>query len=97
MEGTEDNAPTPVPDKSLSQIAEFKQSIKREAEDDSITAGEEPQLVRKKMVLPQKNTLPVKLPAKRQGVRSATSNGSAVKTPVKSDGNSKITSFFSNK
>jgi hypothetical protein len=94
-EGTEDNAPLPVPNKSSSQIAEVKQAIKREAEDDGDT-NEEPQPKRTKPS-PQKHASPAKTPAKRQGTRSATSNGSAAKSPVKTDGNSKITSFFSNK
>ena len=97
VEGTEENAPIPVPDKFLAQIAEVKQGIKREPEDDSATAGEESQLKCKKTASSQKNTPSVKLSAKKQGIRSATSNGSAARTPVKSDGNSKITSFFSNK
>lgn len=91
VEGTEDNAPLPVPDETPSQLAEIKQGIKREADDDSPTAHEEPQAKR------NKTASPVKTPAKRQGTRSATSNGSAAKTPAKSDGNARITSFFSNK
>lgn len=98
VEGTEDNAPLPVPDKSSSQVADVKQGIKREAEDDdSPIAGEESQAKRSKTASPQKHASPVKTPAKKQGTRSATSNGSAAKTPVKSDRNAKITSFFSNK
>jgi hypothetical protein len=97
VEGTEDNAPLPVPDKSKSQIAKVEQGIKREADDDVPTADEEPQAKRSKPTPPQKHASPVKTPAKKQGTRSATSNGSAAKAPVKSDGNSKITSFFSNK
>lgn len=97
VEGTEDNAPLPVPAEPPSQTAEVKQGIKREAEDDNATADEEPQSKRSKTASPSKHTSPVKTPAKKQGTRSATSNGSAARTPVKSDGNSKITSFFSNK
>ncbi|KAF2626205.1 DUF159 domain protein [Macroventuria anomochaeta] len=96
VEGTEDNAPLPVPKKSPSQVAEVKQGIKREAEDESPTTGE-PQAKRNKTASPQKHESPVKTPAKKQGTRSATSNGSAAKTSVKSDGNARITSFFSNK
>lgn len=91
VEGTEDNAPLPVPDETPSQLAKIKQGIKREADDDSPTAHEEPLAKR------NKTASPVKTPAKRQGTRSATSNGSAAKTPAKSDGNARITSFFSNK
>lgn len=97
VEGSEDNAPLPVPDKFPSQIAEVKQGLKREVGDDSITAADEPHLKRSKPASPSNLRSPVRTPAKKQGTRSATSNGSAAKTPVKSDGNSKITSFFSNK
>ncbi|KAF1352729.1 DUF159-domain-containing protein, partial [Lizonia empirigonia] len=97
VESSEDNAPLPVSDKSPSQIAEVKQGIKREVEDDSTTAADEPHLKRSKPASPPNLRSPVRMPAKKQGTRSATSNGSAAKTPVKSDGNSKITSFFSNK
>ena len=97
VEGTENNAPQPVPDKSPSQAAEVKQGVKREAEDNSPSVGEEQHAKRNKTASPQKQAPLVKTPAKRQGTRSATSNGSAAKTPVKSDGNAKITSFFSNK
>ncbi|KAJ4318536.1 hypothetical protein N0V94_004393 [Neodidymelliopsis sp. IMI 364377] len=97
VEGTEDNAPLPVPDKSQSQIAKVEQGIKREADDDVPSADEEPQAKRSKPTLPQKHASPVKTPTRKQGTRSATSNGSAAKAPAKSDGNSKITSFFSNK
>jgi hypothetical protein len=97
VEGTEDNAPIPVPDASSLQVAEVKQGIKREPKDESTTADREPQVKRNKTASPQAQASPVKTPAKKQGTRSATSNGSAAKTPVKSDGNARITSFFSNK
>ncbi|KAF9700592.1 hypothetical protein EKO04_001581 [Ascochyta lentis] len=97
VEGTEDHAPLPVPDKSPSQVTKVIQGMKREAEDDSTTPGDEPRPKRSKPASPQKHSSPVKTRAKRQGIRSATSNGSAAKTSVKSDGNSKITSFFNNK
>ncbi|KAJ4350574.1 hypothetical protein N0V95_004623 [Ascochyta clinopodiicola] len=97
FEGTEDNAPLPVPDESPSQATKGIQGTKREAEDDSTTSGQGPPLKRVKPASPPKHASPTKTPTKKQGTRSATSNGSAAKTPVKTDGNSKITSFFSNK
>ena len=97
VEGTEDNAPIPIPDASSLQVAEVKQGIKREAKNESTTADGEPQAKRNKTASPQKQASPVKTLAKKQGTRSATSNGSAAKTPVKSDGNARITSFFNNK
>lgn len=97
VEGTEDNAPLPIPDKLPSKVEEDQRGIKREAKDDSPNLGDEPQTKRNKTASPQKNSSPVKTPARKQGTRSATSNGSAAKTPVKSDGNARITSFFSNK
>lgn len=96
LEGTEDNAPLPVPREMPSQAVDVKQGIKREADDDSL-AEIEPRVKRNKTASPQKHASPVKTPAKKQGTRSATSNGSSAKTPVKSDGNARITSFFSNK
>ncbi|KZM28543.1 uncharacterized protein EKO05_0005994 [Ascochyta rabiei] len=95
--GTEDIAPLPVPDDSPSQAMKLIQGMKREADDDSTTSGQGPQLKRIKPTSPPKLASPMKKPTKKQGTRSATSNGSAAKTPVKTDGNSKITSFFSNK
>lgn len=94
VEGTEDNAPLPIPDKSPLKVEEVHKGIKREAVDDDPT--EQP-AKRNRTASPQKHTSPVKTPARKQGTRSATSNGSAAKTPVKSDGNARITSFFSNK
>lgn len=97
VEGTEDNAPLPIPDISPSQVAEVRQGIKREADDSSPTAGAELQQKRGKLSSPQNHASRAKTPTKRSGTRSATSNGSAAKTPAKSDGNARITSFFSNK
>ena len=96
VEGSEDNAPRPVPDKSISQVAGVQQGIKREA-DDNPGGVVEPNTKRNKTASPQKRPSPVKTPAKKQGTRSATTNGSAAKTPVKGDGNARITSFFGNK
>ena len=96
VEGSEDNAPRPVPDESISQVAGVQQGIKREA-DDSPGGVVEPDTKRNKTASPQKRPSPVKTPAKKQGTRSATTNGSAAKTPVKGDGNARITSFFGNK
>jgi hypothetical protein len=93
VEGTEDNAPLPVP--------ATPKGIKRErneAEDDGNTAAVEPPEKMRKAASPAKkaSVSPTKTPAKKQGTRSATSNGSAAKTS-KGDGSQKITSFFSNK
>lgn len=97
VEGTEDNAPLPNPDKLSSKVEEHYRGIKREANDDSPNLEDRPKAKRNKTASPQTNPSPVKTPAKKQGTRSATSNGSAAKTPVKSGGNARITSFFSNK
>jgi len=104
VEGTEDNAPLPVPVTSEPLTNEIQKGIKRErneAEDDSDTAATgPPEKMRKPApsASPAKKTTasPTKTPAKKQGTRSATSNGSAAKSS-KGDGSQKITSFFSNK
>ncbi|KAF2844763.1 DUF159-domain-containing protein [Plenodomus tracheiphilus IPT5] len=103
VEGTEDKAPMPVPSISESQTGNEPTSIKRERSDEDghgSTAAAEPQAKRSK---PAASASPIRspakkasTPAKKQGTRSATSNGSAAKTP-KADGSMKITSFFSNK
>jgi putative SOS response-associated peptidase YedK len=100
VEGTEDNAPLPIPATSASQDDEPK-GIKREHDGDAIDdTADEPQHKRSK---PLASASPIKspakqtsTPAKKQGTRSATSNGSAAKAS-KADGSRKITSFFSNK
>ncbi|KAI4709361.1 hypothetical protein J4E89_006110 [Alternaria sp. Ai002NY15] len=93
FEGTEDNAPLPIP-------ATSPKGIKREHDDVTDgTAESEPQHKRNKptaSVSPTKSPVKKSTPAKKQGTRSATSNGSAAKTS-KADGSRKITSFFSNK
>lgn len=104
VEGTEDNAPLPVPATHEPQISETSRGIKRErseAELDSNTAAVEPPEKTRKAAasaspVKKANASPAKTPAKKQGTRSATSNGSAAKTS-KGDGSQKITSFFSNK
>ncbi|KAF2130322.1 DUF159-domain-containing protein [Dothidotthia symphoricarpi CBS 119687] len=98
IEGTEDNAPLPVPESDKIQDSEKSRSIKREHSDDDnngVTADDPSQEKRSKPT-PTTKPSPVKTPAKKQGVRSATSNNSAAKTP-KSDGSRKITSFFGSK
>jgi hypothetical protein len=103
VQGTEDNAPLPVSASPKPPFAESLIGIKRErneAEDDSSTAALElPEKMRKPApaASPTKKVKisPTKTPAKKQGTRSATSNGSAAKTS-KGDGSQKITSFFSN-
>ncbi|KAJ4295598.1 hypothetical protein N0V90_007611 [Kalmusia sp. IMI 367209] len=106
VEGTEDNAPFPVPAPITSSPGGGWQGIKRERSeaDDSDTAAGAPQQKRRTPVKsgpgcgesPQKRG--TKAPAKK-GTRSATSNGSAAKAKAnaakKGDGSRKITSFFS--
>jgi hypothetical protein len=93
VEGAEDNAPLPIP-------ADSPKGIKRERADEDLssnTTEAEPEHKRSKHASPTKS--PAKkpsTPAKKQGTRSATSNGSAAKMS-KADGSQKITSFFSNK
>lgn len=98
VESTEDNAPLPVPDGSLSKLEKLQQGLKREAEDNSPIVETQPQAKRSKIATsPQKHQSPVRTPTRKQGTRSATSNGSAAKPIAKSDGNARITSFFGNK
>jgi hypothetical protein len=99
VEGTEDNAPLPVPASTQSCIAEEQKDMKcnKRKVEDGVTAGNEPQPKRSKPISPQQSASPIKTPAKKQGTRSATSNGSAARTPVRGDGSRKITAFFSNK
>lgn len=103
VEGTEDNAPLPVPATFESQVGNKPTGIKRERNDEHVdgsTAAAEPHPKRSK---PAASASPTKspakkasTPAKKQGTKSATSNGSAAKTP-KAAGSMKITSFFANK
>ncbi|KAF1844991.1 DUF159-domain-containing protein [Cucurbitaria berberidis CBS 394.84] len=103
VKGTEDNAPLPVPATTEPQVGDEPRGIKRERSEEHLTgstADAEPQQKRSK---PAASPPPIKspakkpsTPAKKQGTRSATSNGSAAKTS-KADGSRKITSFFSNK
>jgi hypothetical protein len=100
VEGTEDNAPLPVPGSPGSETGEPPKGIKRERDDDGATTETEPQQKIAKSapsLLPMKKTdsktgSPKKTSAKKS-TRSATSNGSAAKT-AKGDGSQKITSFF---
>jgi hypothetical protein len=100
VEGTEDNAPLPVPVRLGLQTDKPQRGVKRERdalEDAGHTAdAEPPQKTLKPSPAKKPVASPTKTPAKKQGTRSATSNGSAAKTP-KGDGSQKITSFFSNK
>ncbi|EUC50015.1 hypothetical protein COCMIDRAFT_83092 [Bipolaris oryzae ATCC 44560] len=103
VEGTEDNAPLPVPATAHSEPGHESQGIKREhnSEDDSgSTAEQEPSSKRVKSEssasLIKSPIKPASTPAKKRGTRSATSNGSAAKTS-KSDGSQKITAFFASK
>ncbi|KAF2020958.1 DUF159-domain-containing protein [Aaosphaeria arxii CBS 175.79] len=95
VEGTEDNAPLPVPAQS--------RGIKRERSEggdgDGDTADRVPQQKLKGWsASPQKSA--ARSPVKKAKTRSATSNSNAAAakgSPVKGDGTRKITSFFSNK
>jgi hypothetical protein len=87
---TEDNAPLPVP------ACNSPKGMKRERDISSNTTEAEPQPKRIKPTSPKSPAKKTSTPAKKQGTRSATSNGSAAKTS-KADGSRKITSFFSNK
>ncbi|CAN9172677.1 unnamed protein product [Alternaria alternata] len=94
VETTEDNAPLPVPGTCESK------GIKREHEDEDMVASSaegEPRSKRIAIASPTKSLAKkTSTPAKKQGTRSATSNGSAAKTS-KTDGTRKITAFFSGK
>jgi len=98
VEGTEDNAPLPVPGSPGLEVDEPPKGIKRGREDDGATTETE---LQQKMAKPapslspvKKNDLktasPKKTPAKKS-TRSATSNGSKI---AKGDGSQKITNFF---
>jgi hypothetical protein len=99
VEGTEDNAPLPIPEPPQSHVAGIEKDMKcnKRKVEDGATAGDEPQPKRSKPISSQPGASPSKSFAKKQGTRSATSNGSAGRTPVKNDGSQKITAFFSNK
>ncbi|KAG9184971.1 hypothetical protein G6011_11801 [Alternaria panax] len=99
VESTEDNAPLPVPASSGPEVSRQK-GIKREHEDEDIIASSaegESQTKRIATASPMKSPAK-KTPtsAKKQGTRSATTNGSAAKTS-KDDGSRKITAFFGKK
>ncbi|KAF1936277.1 DUF159-domain-containing protein [Clathrospora elynae] len=99
VEGTEDNAPLPVPATTGSQVIDEPKRIKRERNDEDVvgsTADAEPQTKRSKPASPTKSSAKKSTSAKKQSTRSATSNGSAAKTS-KADGSRKITSFFGNR
>ncbi|KAF2659912.1 DUF159-domain-containing protein [Lophiostoma macrostomum CBS 122681] len=81
VEGSEDNAPLPVPALLPSSTGHDSRGVKRERseEEDGNTADGSPS----------------KTPAKKGKTRSAVSNGSAARgSPAKGDGSRKITSFF---
>lgn len=105
VEGTEDNAPLPIPATQPTRVADASRGIKRERsegtdEDDDTAAGVSP----KKRTSIMSQTPPGQSPKKSHAkpavkttkkARSATTNGSAAKgSTVKSDGSRKITSFF---
>jgi hypothetical protein len=94
MEGTEDNAPVPIP--AQSQIG-----VKRERSEDGDTTDNVPHQKRRISNMPDAaldqppKSSPQKSVGKKAKTRSATSNGGAAKgSPAKSDGSQKITSFF---
>jgi hypothetical protein len=98
IHGSEDNAPLPVPTLISSPRLESR-GIKRERSEthnDGGTAEGAPQ--QKRRITAAASQSPSKSAAKtpaKKAMRSATSNGSAAKTPSKGDGSRKITSFFS--
>lgn len=101
VEGTEDNAPLPVPASSPLGIEERghsapeeKQGVKREHSDVGDTAELGAPAQKRRNAAAQTSKFPSKSPVKRK-TRSATSNNSNTKrSPVKGDGSRKITSFF---
>jgi putative SOS response-associated peptidase YedK len=100
VQGTEDNAPLPVP---ATMVGEDLKGIKRERneaddEEDGDTADGAPQ--QKRRIAANSAPSPKRSSAKTRAkgakkTRSATTNGNATKSPSKGDGSRKITSFFS--
>lgn len=86
-DGSEDNAPLPVPKE------ETKQGIKREL-DDFPNVEQQPKKIPRTSTSPSKASSPPAKPARK--TRSATSNNTASpsKTSSKDKGSQKITSFF---
>jgi hypothetical protein len=103
IQGTEDNAPLPIP---ANKVSEGLKGIKRERDEadegeDGDTADGAPQQKRRITAnpapapAPSPKRTPAKTPAKgAKKTRSATTNGSAAKSTPKGDGSRKITSFF---
>lgn len=95
LEGSENNAPLPVPAQLRSPVGTA--GIKRERSDnDGDTAAGTPQQKRRASAMTAAADSPSrKKKAAKKGTRSATSNGSAAKASAgKGDGSRKITSFF---
>jgi hypothetical protein len=97
VEGTENNAPLPIPAKPP-PTDEDSEGLKRrhgEQEEYGDTADIVPQKRKISATTASPRKSPQKSPVKKAKTRSATSNGSAVKgSPTKGDGSRKITSFF---
>ena len=99
VQGTEDNAPLPIP---AYVVGEELKGIKRERDEadegeDGDTADGAPRQKRKITAnsVPSPKRTPAKPPAKgAKKTRSATTNGNAAKSTPKGDGSRKITSFF---
>lgn len=99
VQGTEDNAPLPIP---ADAVGEDLKGIKRERDEadeegDGNTADGAPQ--QKRRVAANAAPWPKKIAAKTatkgaKKTRSATTNGNAAKSSSKGDGSQKITSFF---
>jgi hypothetical protein len=102
VEGSEDNAPLPVPVLLPSSTGHDSRGVKRQRSehDDGNTADGVPQQKRRISDLPpapsqSPRKSPTKTPVKKGKTRSAVSNGSAARgSPAKGDGSRKITSFF---
>ena len=96
IERTEDNAPLPGPATPEPQVGEQRKAIKRERSDQDATGSTADAQPSPKRSKPGASASPAQTAAKKQGTRSATSNGSTAKSPDKAAGSRKITSFFSN-
>lgn len=96
LEGTEDNAPLPKPEEESEE--HLAKAVKRKRPDEEDTIGSPEHKAIKTEGNPAHETkvaTPEKAPKTTRKTRSATSNGSAAKTPKKAaDGSQRITNFF---
>ncbi|KAF2151405.1 DUF159 domain protein [Myriangium duriaei CBS 260.36] len=89
-EDPESNAPLPKPEEDPD--VETKHGIKREAPDDEDSLSTHTPAKVQKAIKRDESGSPLVTPARK--TRSATSNNTTAKSPVKTDGSKKITSFF---